>query len=126
MESIGLRIVLCLTFTIGGALIVWALRSAASGRLRRNHYVGIRTATTMASDEAWTVAHRAGRPLTETGGWLMIVAGLAALVPMPESALTTVTVAGVVALGGFTGAGAWVGIRAARALPGDEAGNPDA
>ncbi|WP_305094494.1 SdpI family protein [Prescottella sp. R16] len=117
MESIGLRIVLCLTFTIGGALVVWTARSAGSGRLRRNHYVGIRTATTMAGDEAWTVAHRAGRPLTETGGWLMILAGLAALIPMPEAALTAVTVTGVACLGGFTGAGAWVGIRAARNLP---------
>ncbi|WFR74687.1 hypothetical protein P9209_23820 [Prescottella defluvii] len=48
----------------------------------------------MASDATWIAAHRASRPLTEIGGWLAIVAGLGALVPMEESMLTALGIAG--------------------------------
>ncbi|WP_460973626.1 SdpI family protein [Prescottella soli] len=117
MDSIGLRVALCLTFTIAGAVIVWTARAAASGRLGRNPYVGVRTPSTMASDATWIAAHRASRPLTEIGGWLAIVAGLGALVPMEESMLTALGIAGAGCLVGFALAGAWFGVRAARDTP---------
>ena len=114
MDSIGLRVALCLTFTIAGVLIVWTARAAASGRLGRNPYAGIRTPTTMASDAAWTAAHRAGRPLTEIGGWLSILTGLGALAPMPEPMLTALVGVGAACLLVFALTGAWIGVRAAR------------
>ncbi|MCA1008249.1 SdpI family protein [Rhodococcus hoagii] len=114
MDSIGLRIALCLTFVIAGIAIAWTSRAAASGRLGRNSYAGIRTPTTMHSDETWTAAHRASRPWTDIGGGLSIVAGLGALVPMPESMLTMLGGIGAACLLGFTLSGAWVGVRAAR------------
>ncbi|MDH6675820.1 putative membrane protein [Rhodococcus sp. LBL1] len=126
MDSIGLRVALCLTFTIAGAVIVWTARAAASGRLGRNPYVGVRTPSTMASDTTWIAAHRASRPLTEIGGWLAIVAGLGALVPMDESMLTAVGIAGAGCLVGFALAGAWFGVRAARAVPTEPDSDADA
>ncbi|MFC9516472.1 SdpI family protein [Nocardiaceae bacterium NPDC056970] len=114
MDSIGLRIALCLTFVIAGIAIAWTSRAAASGRLGRNSYAGIRTPTTMHSDETWTAAHRASRPWTDIGGGLSIVAGLGALVPMSESMLTMLGGIGAACLLGFTLSGAWVGVRAAR------------
>ncbi|WP_430331781.1 SdpI family protein [Rhodococcus sp. ACT016] len=125
MDSIGLRVALCLTFTIVGALIVWTARAAASGRLRRNPYVGVRTPTTMASDATWTAAHRASRPLTEIAGWLSIVAGLGALAPMPESMLTTLVGVGAACLLGFALTGAWIGVRAARATEPEPEPDPE-
>jgi SdpI/YfhL protein family len=40
-------------------------------RLPRNMWVGLRTNTTMRTDQTWRVAHRAGAP------WLLAAAGLA-------------------------------------------------
>ena len=37
---------------------------AASGRLARNQWIGIRTPSTMRGDQAWMVGHRAARRLT--------------------------------------------------------------
>ncbi|WP_433611565.1 SdpI family protein [Prescottella agglutinans] len=117
MDSIGLRVALCLTFTIAGTALVWTARAAASGRLGRNPYVGVRTPTTMASDTTWIAAHRASRPFTEIGGWLAIVAGLGALIPMSETMLTALGIAGAACLVGFALVGAWIGVRAARSTP---------
>ena len=48
-------------------------RRAAAGTLPRNGLVGLRTTTTMASDETWDAAHRA------SGRWLQY----AGIVPIP-------------------------------------------
>lgn len=117
MDAIGLRIALSLTFVIAGAVIAWTSRAAASGRLRRNAYLGIRTPTTMYSDDAWSTAHRVSKPWTAIGGGLAILAGLGALVPMPESMLTALGGVGAACLLGFTLVGAWLGIRAVKAAP---------
>ncbi|WP_420881550.1 SdpI family protein [Rhodococcus sp. (in: high G+C Gram-positive bacteria)] len=114
MDSIGLRITLCLTFVIAGIAIAWTSRAAASGRLGRNSLAGIRTPTTMHSDETWSAAHRASRTWTDIGGGLSIAIGFGALVPMSEPMLTALGLAGAACLLGFTLCGAWVGVRAAR------------
>lgn len=46
-----------------GLLIVLA-RRAASGRLARNQWVGIRTPSTLRSDRGWVAGHRAALRLT--------------------------------------------------------------
>ncbi|SEF01134.1 SdpI family protein [Ruania alba] len=58
-----------------GLLLVVLARRAAHGRIRRNPIAGIRTAATMASDEAWLAAHRAGESLTALGGWVFVATG---------------------------------------------------
>jgi uncharacterized membrane protein len=51
---------------------------AAKGRLRRNQWAGIRTPSTMESDQAWAAGHRAALRLTP---WFLLttVVGCAAL-----------------------------------------------
>ena len=46
------------------AVIIVTSRRAASGKLARNHYVGIRTPSTMRSDAAWVAGHRAATRLS--------------------------------------------------------------
>ncbi|TQF66103.1 SdpI family protein [Rhodococcus spelaei] len=114
MESLATHALIFLSLTGGGAVVIWVARAGARGRLRRNGFVGFRTPTTMASDEAWAAAHRAGGRLAEIGGWCLAAAGIATLFPVSESARTAVSLCGAILLGGFVAAGAWVGVRAAR------------
>lgn len=120
MDAIGLRIALCLTLVVAGIAIAWTSRAAAKGRLGRNSFAGIRTPTTMHSDETWFAAHRASRKWTDIGGGLSIAIGLGALVPMPEPMFAALGLAGAACLLGFTLRGAWVGVRTAREVTSDE------
>lgn len=50
---------------LGIAVLMATVTSrAASGRLRRNQWTGIRTPSTMRSDEAWVAGHAAAQRLT--------------------------------------------------------------
>lgn len=50
---------------LGIAVLMAVITSrAASGRLRRNQWTGIRTPSTMRSDEAWVAGHAAAQRLT--------------------------------------------------------------
>ena len=50
---------LAITFALLAFLLVAIDWAAASGRLRRNQWAGIRTRQTMPSDRAWVAGHRA-------------------------------------------------------------------
>ncbi|OBK40908.1 hypothetical protein A5658_20210 [Mycobacterium sp. 1245111.1] len=50
---------MAITFALLAFLLVAIDWAAASGRLRRNQWVGIRTRSTMRSDRAWVAGHRA-------------------------------------------------------------------
>jgi p-aminobenzoyl-glutamate transporter AbgT len=50
---------LAITFALLAFLLVAIDWAAASGRLRRNQWVGIRIPSTMRSDRAWVAGHRA-------------------------------------------------------------------
>ncbi len=52
---------------------------ALTERLPRNHFAGIRTRYTLASDENWYATHRAASPLLIFGGVAVLMAGLAFL-----------------------------------------------
>ncbi|WP_435737828.1 SdpI family protein [Cellulosimicrobium sp. PMB13] len=110
-----LDVVLLLVLAGAGILLVWCARATASGRVGRNQVAGIRTATTLASDEAWQTAHRAARPLSEAAGWVLVAAApVLFLVDGDEIELAVTLVATTVTLG-LTIAGAVVGTRAVRA-----------
>ncbi len=66
-----MAVALMLTTLASIALVTVGLM-ALLGRLPRNHFAGIRTNATMASDDAWAEAHRAG-------GAPLIFAAVAAL-----------------------------------------------
>ncbi|WP_091503249.1 SdpI family protein [Microbacterium sp. cf332] len=90
------RIVLFITMGGSGAAIIWMARAAASGKLKRNSLAGIRTPTTMASDEAWLAAHvRAKRP-TLVAGYVACVIAACTLLPISTTALTIGVLIGAV------------------------------
>ena len=65
------------TAALLGPFVWWLTMRAAQGRLRRNLWVGMRTAKTLRNDHAWVVGHRAAAPWTRRTAWATVVAGLA-------------------------------------------------
>lgn len=67
-------------------LAVAVSRAAASGSLTRNGFIGIRMASTMSSDEAWTAGHRAAVPLASisvfAAGLLFMAAAILVLMEL--------------------------------------------
>jgi uncharacterized membrane protein len=109
----AVRILLLAVMVGSGVLLLWMARAAASGRLRRNPFAGIRVPSTMVSDEAWLAAHvRAERP-TMLAGLVSIASGLIAVLPVSTWVLAIGIVTGCVVMLGFILYGARVGSRAA-------------
>nr|WP_167405809.1 SdpI family protein [Sphaerisporangium cinnabarinum] len=106
-------LVLLLVLAGAGLLLVWCARATASGRIGRNQVAGIRTATTLASDDAWRTAHRAARPLSEAAGWVLVVAAPVLLLVDDAAGLVVVLVATGLTLA-LTVGGLVVGTRAVR------------
>ncbi|MGW6266069.1 SdpI family protein [Cellulosimicrobium funkei] len=106
-------LVLLLVLAGAGLLLVWCARATASGRIGRNQVAGIRTATTLASDDAWRTAHRAARPLSEAAGWVLVAAAAVLLLVDDAAGLVVVLVATGLALA-LTVGGLVVGTRAVR------------
>ncbi|MCB2224903.1 MAG: SdpI family protein [Actinobacteria bacterium] len=63
-----------------GLLIMWLAARMADGRFRRNKWAGIRTPSTMKSDEAWRVAHEAGAPAMSAAGTLGAAGGITGII----------------------------------------------
>ncbi|MCA1185304.1 MULTISPECIES: SdpI family protein [unclassified Saccharopolyspora] len=109
----------------------WAMhliqRLSSRGTLRRNHFVGIRTRATQASDAAWAAGHRAAEPrllqAARTGyaaGLLTAVITIAhvqGVLPLPVALVAPN--AGLVLLLVFALHGTVLANRAARAADGD-------
>ncbi|WP_454042166.1 SdpI family protein [Cellulosimicrobium sp. Marseille-Q8652] len=108
-------VVLLLVLAGAGILLVWCARATASGRIGRNQVAGIRTATTLASDDAWRTAHRAARPLSEAAGWVLVAAAPVLFLVDGEGAELVATLVATTVTLGLTVAGAVVGTRAVRA-----------
>ena len=64
---------------LGGVLIAVTGVFGRLGNLRITHFAGFRTRTTMASEEAWLAAHRAGGLPLAFGGVVVVALGLFAL-----------------------------------------------
>jgi uncharacterized membrane protein len=118
-ERVVLEGFIAVTFIFLTALLIVIDWAAAKGRLGRNHFVGIRTPSTMSSDRAWIAGHRAALRLTP----LHLVTGVSLLIGV----FSARTVAGLnlVGVGGaivFVAVAVFTGIVAARAAKAAEDG----
>lgn len=111
----GVAVFLGILLISVGVLVFEVGRRSRSGTLARNWYVGIRTRATLASDENWEAAHRAG------GGLLMIAAAGpvvgGAIVLLDPSNVVGVTVI-LVGLGWLVGFVIAAGIQGQKATDG--------
>ncbi len=83
ISSLDSEVGTILLAVVGAALsafVWWMTREAAAGRIARNRTLGIRTARTLASDEAWTRGHQVALPWTLAGRYVAGLVGIAALV----------------------------------------------
>ena len=113
-EELTARIVLGAVMALVGVLLQWVASAGASGRLRRNAFVGIRTRSTLASDAAWLAAHRRAEGPTRLAGIAALVSAVVAAIPGPEDLLFGSIVAAAAVILGLSVYGAVVGGRAAR------------
>ena len=65
---------------LSGSLIMWMGNRMADRRFKRNGWAGIRTPSTMKSDEAWFAAHEVGAPLMSAAGTLGAAGGLLGII----------------------------------------------
>ena len=73
---------------IGAGIAVRTIaKRAATGQLDRNGLGGIRTRATMASDQAWEAAHKAGWAPTQRGAFVLMATGVLSIMPAPILAL---------------------------------------
>lgn len=93
-------------------LVVVVTQLAASGRIRRNGFVGIRIPPTMASDAAWTRGHRAALVPSWVG--LVLVACSAGVAQFTPGG-TTAGIALLLVFLAWSVVAAWRGTRVATA-----------
>ena len=102
---------------VAGIAIVATAAMARAGRLSRQSWIGIRTRTTMTTDEAWYAAHEAGGAWIIAGGAIMALGGLLVVFTEDEDIAAWVSL-GVCAaavvpilIGGFRGQAAARSVR---------------
>lgn len=109
---LGVAWALALLLLGTAGLLGWVGARAASGRLDRNRLVGLRTPRTLASEQAWAVAHRVAGPWLIAGAVAVGVPGLA-LLARPTNALGSLLV--------LVGSGLLVSLVAVGCVLGDRA-----
>jgi hypothetical protein len=67
--------------------MLWLARRARQQTLARNHWIGIRTTATLASDDAWRRGHAAASTPILVGGAGLVVAAVAAVVAGEDNAV---------------------------------------
>jgi|HubBroStandDraft_2_1064218.scaffolds.fasta_scaffold374495_2 uncharacterized membrane protein len=98
----------------GLALIVVAVASWQE-RLPRNALAGVRTPTTMRSDQAFKVANKVAAPLTAAGGVVLLLGGVLAAL-LGKSSAGPVLIGCALACAALCSGGAIKGVRTARTL----------
>ncbi|ANY25644.1 MULTISPECIES: SdpI family protein [Gordonia] len=109
-----------LLFVLAGLWAVVGIRGLR-GTLPRNRWIGVRSAETMRSDEAFTVANRIAGPGTLGAGLILALGGIATLAVPSGWAVAFGLVSLVVALV-VIGLVSGIGVRAAAAVPVDDDG----
>ncbi len=98
---------------VAGLVVIWLAVRIWQERLPMNLFAGVRTTSTMRSEEAFRVANKAAAPLTGVGGAVMAAGGLAAAL-VPKFMAGVPLFGGVVVGAGLCIAGAVRGVRACR------------
>jgi uncharacterized membrane protein len=93
-----------------GAAVVSVGRSAARGRLGRNHVAGIRSRQTLADDESWRIVHEAAEPWSLAGGLALMLGGLVAFGAEDEAVAAWVALVAVMFGIALLVAGAIIGL----------------
>jgi hypothetical protein len=96
-----------------GIVLAWVAVAGRRGRLSRGRPVGVRTPSTIRSDEAFAAANKAAAPLGVAGGIVVALGGVLGLV-VPERFFGVPLFAGVLIGLALILAGAIVGIRASK------------
>ena len=102
----------CIVIASGGVLI-WVAVMSWQGRLQRNWAAGVRTPSTMRSDEAFLVANKAAAPYVAAGGVIMALGGVTAMI-VPHRFLGLPIFGGVIVALAVALTGAAIGVRACR------------
>lgn len=106
---------------VGAFAINYLAFRARAGTLTRQSWAGIRTRTTMASDEAWRTAHDIAWPWLVAGAWIMALSGAIALgVSNSDELAAFILLGGLVVAGIPFAVGAMRGLRAAGTVQGDD------
>ncbi|MGN7778947.1 SdpI family protein [Mycolicibacterium sp. 22603] len=117
-QSLAAALVIIFAVTYVGltALMVGVTTRAASGRLARNQWVGIRTPSTMGSDQAWVAGHRAATRSTPFFVMNTVVAcAVFALGLLGRWSAGGIVLVGVCFFATFTVISVWTAVAASRA-----------
>lgn len=99
---------------LAGLVVIGVAIRGWQGRLARNYVAGVRTRSTMRSDEAFQTANRVAAPFGVAGGAVMVAGGaVGAALPIRVGGLTELAAVGVAVV--LIVVGAVRGARAARA-----------
>jgi uncharacterized membrane protein len=72
----GLAALSGLIMALAGAAVLYVAELGAQGRLKRNYWAGLRTPSTLKSDEAWRAAHIAAAPGLRWAGRAALLGGI--------------------------------------------------
>ncbi|PRX47692.1 SdpI/YhfL family protein [Prauserella shujinwangii] len=100
-----------------GVLVGWGGYLGLREKLPRDRGTGLRTPSTLRSDEAFRVANRVAGLPTVVAGTIGVLSGAAALAMPSTPGMVTAVVIGVVAMFGLVAGGGALGHRAANAVP---------
>lgn len=115
--TFAVQIIIGAVLVLGGAAVLATGWRGLQGTLPRNRFAGVRTPTTMRSDEAFELGNRVAAPPTLAGAVVAILVG--ASLPMLETAstMTLVLVIGVLGSAALILTGGVLGNRAALSMP---------
>lgn len=90
---------------IGAGVVILVLGVLSQmGKLARNGIAGVRTPTTMRTDETWRASQRAAAPLTIAMGVVLILGGAVSLLFDDDSGVVVLVACGVVLVLGLISA----------------------
>lgn len=78
-------LLLAIVLLVSGVIVAVIGVKQRNDTLKRNWFAGLRTTQTMASDDAWRIAHRATAGTIIAAGAVTTVSGLAVLLIRPSS-----------------------------------------